>query len=201
MLLGDLLEHILDDALDAALQLLQNGFRWTFVVQQIPAEHGTRQWRSGLAASWTEIIWSYFSLLEPSWSWLSLSWSPCRWSSIKSGEVTQVGNWSCTDTDGALDTNILHICCSVCPHDRRRASVSIKCFAARKLHQQTQGLLFAIISFWSILYAIYTIISYYCFYYFNYFVYIFRTIIFYYFKLSIWTIIFIISLLLFHLFL
>jgi hypothetical protein len=43
MLLGDLLEHILDDALDAALQLLQNGFRWTFVVQQIPAEHGTRQ--------------------------------------------------------------------------------------------------------------------------------------------------------------
>ena len=48
MLLGDLLAHILDNALDAALQLRRNGFCRTVVVQQIPAEHGARQCRRGL---------------------------------------------------------------------------------------------------------------------------------------------------------
>ena len=46
--MGDLLSNILDNALDAALQLRQNGFRRTFVVHQIPAEHGARQCRRGL---------------------------------------------------------------------------------------------------------------------------------------------------------
>ncbi len=48
MLLGDLLAHILDNALDAALQLRRNGFCRTFVAQQIPAENGARQCRRGL---------------------------------------------------------------------------------------------------------------------------------------------------------
>ncbi len=48
MLMGDLLSNILHNALDAALQLLRNGFRQTFVVHQVPAEHGARQCRRGL---------------------------------------------------------------------------------------------------------------------------------------------------------
>ncbi len=52
MLLGDLLAHILINALDAALHLLQNGFRLTVVVHQIPAEHGARQCRRSLGRSY-----------------------------------------------------------------------------------------------------------------------------------------------------
>ena len=48
MLMGDLLSNILDNALDAALQLRRNGFRRTLVVHQIPAEHGAGQCRRGL---------------------------------------------------------------------------------------------------------------------------------------------------------
>ncbi len=48
MFLGDLLALILDKALDAALQLLQNGFGQTVVVHQILAEHGARERRRGL---------------------------------------------------------------------------------------------------------------------------------------------------------
>ncbi len=48
MLLGGLLAHIEDNALDAALKLRRNGFRWTVVVHHIPAEHGARQRRRDL---------------------------------------------------------------------------------------------------------------------------------------------------------
>jgi hypothetical protein len=50
MLLGDLLAHILGNALDAALRLQRNGFRQTVVVHQIPAEHGDRQRRRCLGS-------------------------------------------------------------------------------------------------------------------------------------------------------
>ena len=46
--MGDLLTNILDNALDAALQLRRNGLRRTFVVHQVPAEHGAGQCRRGL---------------------------------------------------------------------------------------------------------------------------------------------------------
>ncbi len=48
MLMGDLLSNILDNSLDAALQLLRNGLRRTFVVHKAPAEHGAGQCRRGL---------------------------------------------------------------------------------------------------------------------------------------------------------
>jgi hypothetical protein len=47
MLLGDLLAHIEDNALDTALKLQRNGFRQTVV---------------------TETIWLYFRTLDPSLS-------------------------------------------------------------------------------------------------------------------------------------
>jgi hypothetical protein len=45
---SNLFAHILNNALDAALQFRQNGFGRTVVVHQIPAEHGARERRLGL---------------------------------------------------------------------------------------------------------------------------------------------------------
>jgi hypothetical protein len=50
MLLVDLLAHILDNALDAALQYLRTGFGLTVVVHHIPAELAARQIRCGLGS-------------------------------------------------------------------------------------------------------------------------------------------------------
>ena len=73
-------------------------------------------------------------------------------------------------------------------------------------HQQTQVLLFPIISFRALLYPLKPIICYYCFYYFTYFIYISWTVtpcwtIFFFFKILIWPIISLISILLYQLFL